>query len=177
MAVLKYKDPETGEVVSVVGGASEEKISEQIGIHNSDGNAHSDIRQAVSNAQNAVQNQIGSHNSSASAHADIRELIANKKGAQVYTASIGTSWAEDSNTGVKTQTVAISGVTAGHTATVDHARDVDGTSEDYALYVEEENQFLTYITNGFAKTVDGGILFTIFGDAPTISIPIVVEVV
>lgn len=95
---------------------------------------------------------------------------------KTYTATISTTWTEDSNTGVKTQNVAISGVRASHTAKVDHAYTGSGTSEDYAAFVEAENQYLTYITNGYAETYDGGIKFTIFGDANTVSIPIVVEV-
>lgn len=93
-----------------------------------------------------------------------------------YTATIGTTWTEDSDTGVKTQTVAISGVTASQTAKVDHAYTGTTTSPDYEGFVEAENQYLTYITNGYAETVAGGIKFTIFGDANTVSIPIVVEV-
>lgn len=95
---------------------------------------------------------------------------------KTYTAIIGTTWVEDENTGVKTQTVTIAGVKASQTAKVDHAYTGSGTSDDYAAFVEAENQYLTYITNGYAETVAGGIKFTIFGDANTVSIPIVVEV-
>lgn len=95
---------------------------------------------------------------------------------KTYTATIGTTWVEDSNTGVKTQSVAIPGVKASNTATVDHAYTGNGTSDDYAAFVEAENQYLTYITNGYAETYDGGIKFTIFGDANTVAIPIVAEV-
>lgn len=94
---------------------------------------------------------------------------------KTYTATIGTTWTENEDTGVKTQTVAISGVTADQTAQVDHAYTGSGTSDDYAAFVEAENQYLTCITNGYAETVDGGIQFTIFGDANTVEIPIVVE--
>lgn len=124
-----------------------------------------------------VSGQINTHNTDPSAHNDIRQLIANKKGAQVYTATIGTSWVENEDTGVKTQSIAISGVTAAMTAKVDHAYVGDGSSDSYATFVEEENQFLTFITNGYAETVAGGIKFTIFGDPNTVNIPIVVEVV
>nr|DAO79525.1 MAG TPA: L SHAPED TAIL FIBER PROTEIN [Caudoviricetes sp.] len=96
--------------------------------------------------------------------------------AKTYTATIGTTWTEDSDTGVKTQNVAIPGVLASHTAKVDHAYTGSGTSLSYAAFVEAENQYLSYITNGFAETYDGGIKFTIFGDTNTVSIPIVVEV-
>lgn len=95
---------------------------------------------------------------------------------KTYTATIGTTWAEDENTGVKTQTVAIAGVTAQNTANADHAYTGTGTAEDYAAFVEAENQFLDCITNGIAETVAGGIKFTIFGEANTVEIPIVVEV-
>ena len=93
---------------------------------------------------------------------------------KTYTATIGTTWTEDETTGVKSQNVAISGVLAKHTAKVDHAYTGSGTSEDYATFVEAENQYLDYITNGYAETYDGGIKCCIFGDAPTVSIPIVV---
>lgn len=95
---------------------------------------------------------------------------------KTYTATIGTTWVEDSNTGVKTQSVAIAGVTAQSTAMVDHVYTGSGTSDDYAAFVEAENQYLNCITNGYAETYDGGIKFTIFGDANTVAIPIVAEV-
>ena len=95
---------------------------------------------------------------------------------KTYTATIGTTWVEDSNTGVKTQSVAIAGVTAQSIAMVDHVYTGSGTSDDYAAFVEAENQYLNCITNGYAETYDGGIKFTIFGDANTVAIPIVAEV-
>lgn len=95
---------------------------------------------------------------------------------KTYTATIGTTWVKDENTGVKTQTVAIAGVKATNTATVDHVYTGAGTSDDYAAFVEAGNQYLNCITNGYAETYDGGIKFTIFGDANTVSIPIVAEV-
>lgn len=104
------------------------------------------------------------------------ESLDNRKGSATYTATIGTAWVEDENTGVKTQSVAIAGVTAQSTAMVDHVYTGSGTSDDYAAFVEAENQYLTCITNGYAETYDGGIKFTIFGDANTVAIPIVAEV-
>lgn len=95
---------------------------------------------------------------------------------KAYTATIGTTWVEDENTGIKTQSVAIAGVTAQSTAMVDHVYTGSGTSDDYAAFVEAENQYLNCITNGYAETYDGGIKFTIFGDANTVDIPIVAEV-
>ena len=95
---------------------------------------------------------------------------------KTFTATIGTTWTKNEDTGVKSQSIAIAGVLAKHTAKVDHAYTGDGTSDGYAAFVEAENQYLTCITNGYAETYDGGITFHIFGDAPTVSIPIVVEV-
>ena len=95
---------------------------------------------------------------------------------KTFTVTIGTTWTENEDTGVKSQSVPITGVLAKHTAKVDHAYTGDGTSDGYAAFVEAENQYLTYITNGYAETYDGGITFYIFGDAPTVEIPIVVEV-
>ena len=95
---------------------------------------------------------------------------------KTFTATIGTTWTENEETGVKSQNVSIPGVLAKHTAKVDHAYTGSGTSDDYAAFVEAENQYLNYITNGYAETYDGGITFYIFGDANTVSIPIVVEV-
>ena len=95
---------------------------------------------------------------------------------KTYTATIGTTWVKDENTGVKTQSVSIAGVTAQNTALVDHVYTGAGTSDDYAAFVEAENQYLNCITNGFAETYNGGIKFTIFGDANTVAIPIVAEV-
>ncbi len=95
---------------------------------------------------------------------------------KTYTATIGTTWVEDENTGIKTQSVAIAGVTAQSTAMVDHVYTGSGTSDDYATFVEAENQYLNCITNGYAETYNGGIKFTIFGDANTVAIPIVAEV-
>lgn len=98
-------------------------------------------------------------------------------GGKIYEATIGTSWTEDTNTGVKSQTVSITGVTAANAASADVRYTGDGTSEGYETFVEQQNQFLELITNGYAETVEGGIKFSIFGDANTISIPIVGEVI
>ena len=104
------------------------------------------------------------------------EALGQRKGSTTYTATIGTTWTEDSNTGVKTQSVAIAGVTAQSIAMVDHVYTGSGTSDDYAACVEAEHQYLNCITNGYAETYDGGIRVTIFGDANTVAIPIVAEV-
>lgn len=134
-------------------------------------------------AEKAVaRNNIGAEVSGAAAEAlnTAKEYtdtkLSNFSSVSVYEATIGTTWTEDSTTGVKTQTVSIAGVTAANTAKVDVCYTGNGTSDSYSTFVEQQNQFLERITNGFAETVDGGIKFTIFGSASTVSIPIVVEV-
>jgi hypothetical protein len=82
------------------------------------------------------------------------ETLDQRKGSATYTATIGTAWVEDENTGVKTQSVAIAGVTAQSTAMVDHVYTGSGTSDDYAAFVEAENQYLNCITNGYADTAE-----------------------
>ena len=96
---------------------------------------------------------------------------------KVENKTLGTSWTENEDTGVKSQTVSISGMTADDTANVDVYYNGDGSADSYATFVEQQNQFLEFVTNGYAETVEGGITFYIFGDAPTVSIPIIVEVI
>lgn len=116
-------------------------------------------------------------NTAERANAEIDEKIEAKQ-QQYFTGSIGANWSEDSETGVKSQSVGIVGIMGKDNVCIDHdITSVDGTSEGYSAFVEEENQFLDLITNGYAETYDGGVTFYIFGDAPTVSIPIVVEVV
>ena len=91
--------------------------------------------------------------------------------------TIGTNWTKDESSGVYIQVVPIEGILAAHeSAVLDVVMIHERTPEGYAQFVEENNQFLEFITNGDAETVDGGIKFYIYGDAPTVSIPIIVEV-
>lgn len=93
-----------------------------------------------------------------------------------YIATIGTEWTEDAATGAKYQTVLIDGVTEDHDAKVDTVNTHTRNTEGYTLYVEEQNQYLEFITNGDAETVNGGIKFYIYKDPNTVDIPIIVEV-
>lgn len=188
---------------AVVGGDFATKTEAQgyVTTHNESDAAHPDIREALNGkAAGKHASQHGANGSDPITPDAIGAIATTAKGTaggvasldtdgkvpanqlpeissvKTYTATIGTTWTEDSNTGVKTQSVAIPGVLASHTATVDHAYTGSGTSDDYAAFVEAENQYLTYITNGYAETYDGGIKFTIFGDANTVAIPIVAEV-
>lgn len=176
---------------AVVGGDFATKVEAQgyVMAHNESDAAHPDIREALNDkAAGKHASQHGKDGAdpitpaaigAASLGADGKvpaSQLPKISSVKTYTATIGTTWVEDSNTGVKTQTVAIAGVTAQNTAIVDHAYTGTGTAEDYAAFVAAENQYLDCITNGYAETVAGGIKFTIFGEANTVDIPIVVEV-
>ena len=176
---------------AVVGGDFATKVEAQgyVTAHNASDAAHPDIREALSDKAAAIHaSQHGKDGAdpitpaaigAASLGADGKvpaSQLPEISSVKTYTATIGTTWAEDENTGVKTQSVAIAGVTAQNTALVDHAYTGAGASDDYAAFVEAENQYLNCITNGYAETYDGGIKFTIFGDANTVAIPIVAEV-
>lgn len=188
---------------AAVGGDFATKTEAQgyVSTHNQSVDAHADIREALNDkAAGTHASQHGKNGADPITPDAIGAIASTEKGTaggvasldtdgkvpssqlpeissvKTYTATIGTTWTEDSNTGVKTQSVAIPGVLASQTATVDHAYTGSGTSDDYAAFVEAENQYLTCITNGYAETYDGGIKFTIFGDANTVAIPIVAEV-
>lgn len=115
---------------------------------------------------------------SAEDKAKLNKVDPDASGSKVYETTIPASgWSENEDTGVKSLTIAISGITANDTAKVDHSSaSINGTSDSYAQFVEEENQYLSCITNGYAETYNGGIKFHIFGDPPTVAIPIIVEV-
>ena len=188
---------------AVAGGDFATKTEAQgyVSTHNQSVDAHADIREALNDkAAGTHASQHGKNGADPITPDAIGAIASTAKGTaggvasldttgkvpssqlpeissvKTYTATIGTTWTEDSNTGVKTQSVAIAGVKASNTATVDHVYTGSGTSDDYAAFVEAENQYLNYITNGYAETYDGGIKFTIFGDANTVAIPIVAEV-
>ena len=121
----------------------------------------------VETAQNTANEAKTAANNAANA-------VSAKASTATYTATIGTNWTEDSDTGAKTQNVAISGILASDDGVqVDHYYG----EADYAAFVAAENEYLDFIANGYAETYNGGIKFTIFGDANTVGIPIVVKVV
>lgn len=179
------------QAAAAVGGDFATKTEAQgyVSTHNQSVDAHQDIREALEDkAAGKHASQHGKNGTdpitpaaigAASLGADGKvpaSQLPEISSVKTYTATIGTTWVEDENTGVKTQSVAIAGVTAQNTALVDHVYTGVGTSDDYAAFVEAENQYLNCITNGYAETYNGGIKFTIFGDANTVSIPIVAEV-
>lgn len=98
-------------------------------------------------------------------------------GSVFYETTIPTAgWSKSETTGVTSLSLPVPGVTAAANLHVDHRYTGDGSKAAYERYVQEENQFLNQICNGYAETYDGGIKFHIFGNAPSIAIPIVAEV-
>jgi hypothetical protein len=160
MPILKVKNKETGQWEQV--GVSTEATGAQIAAHNASPDAHADIRQLIVDLHGANEAMAAA--------------IADQGQSKIFYATIGTNWTEDEITGVKSQSIAIDGVLASHTAKMDHVYNGDGSAESYTTFVEEETQFLNYITNGFAKTYDGGITIYIFDAANTVNIPVIVEV-
>lgn len=126
----------------------------------------------------SVSDAISAHNTDEEAHSDIRALISNFSASEVYFSTIGTTWTEDTEKGTKTQTISIAECTGAddEIAKIDVYYNGDESLESYATFVEQQNQFLDFITNGYAETVAGGVKFTIFGNPNTIEIPIIVEV-
>lgn len=92
---------------------------------------------------------------------------------KIFTGTLGTNWTKDEATGVRFQIVQIDGVLESHNGTCDHDdTSINGTSDGYAAFVEEENQWLTKITNGRpVQTFDGYVRFEIFGEPNTVPIP------
>ena len=99
-------------------------------------------------------------------------------GGDTVTTVIGTTWVENEDTGVKSQTISIPACTGSddEVAKVDVYYNGNDSTDSYATFVEQQNQFLEFITNGYGKTVNGAIVLYIFGEPNTVEIPIVVEV-
>lgn len=86
------------------------------------------------------------------------------------------SWEEDEDTGLQKQFVAIDKIHETNNVIVSHSSksiDTDG----YDLFMAEDDEYLNYITNGYARTCNGGINFYVFGEVNTMPIPIVVKVI
>ena len=94
-----------------------------------------------------------------------------------YDKTLSTNWTEDEETGVKIQRVSVEGFTSANSAKIYPRYTGDGTNESYATFVEQQNQFFEFITNGYGETFDGYFEIYIFGDPNTVSIPITVEVI
>lgn len=122
---------------------------------------------AVPNSEKGQPNGVAPLNSSG------KVPIANLPpvpGASQYTATITTDgWTKDISTGISTKVVNVVGLKANQTVIV--ATDYQG---DDTAFVNQKNQFLTYITNGHVESIENGAKFSIYGEPPTIPINIII---
>lgn len=73
-------------------------VSGQINTHNTDSEAHADIREMINNIPTPdVSGQIGEHNTAADAHADIREAVSNAQTAADNAASVASAAQSSAN--------------------------------------------------------------------------------
>lgn len=98
-------------------------------------------------------------------------------GKRLILATIGTNWTDNAANGTKEQFIPIEEITDQHDVSIYPVDIHEETIEGHAMFTEEKNQFLQHVTNGTSKTVDGGIKIIIFKEAPTIAVPIGVEVI
>lgn len=83
-------------------------------------------------------------------------------------------WIEESS-GIKKQHVQIEGIYETNNVFIKHdAESIDVSGRD--LFIQEEEEYINYIANGYAKTCNGGIDFYIFDEPNTIDVPIVVKI-
>ena len=87
--------------------------------HNESTEAHPDLREAVSKAEETMNTAVDTHNTDTTAHSDIRQAAnaaqaaANSKASTItYSVSVPLAWAEDSANGGYYQTVSVSGILA-----------------------------------------------------------------
>lgn len=96
----------------------------------------------------------------------------------VFYGTLGTDWTDNGN-GTHSQTVLFSGssITENSVFQVFNRYVGDGSSQGYVDHVEQDTQFLTYVTNGICEPVSGGVKFTVFDAVSTVDIPIIVILV
>ena len=136
-----------------------------ITVHNSDEDAHSALF-ATKEAAGTAASAVAAHNTADDAHSS---LFAAKAEVATYTATLTTTYAEDSN-GYQAQTVNVSGLLATDTPTIDCV--LSGTDKDADTAVLEAFSLINRATTGA-----GTLTVQCIGDAPTVAIPITLQVV
>ena len=111
-------------------------------------------------------NAVSTHNTAGDAHST---LFAGKAEVATYNAMLTTTYAEDSN-GYQAQTVNVSGLLATDTPTIDCV--LSGTDKDADTAVLEAFSLINRATTGA-----GTLTVQCIGDAPTVAIPITLQVV
>ena len=117
-------------------------------------------------AAGTAASAVSTHNTSGDAHST---LFAGKAEVATYNATLTTTYAEDSN-GYQAQTVNVSGLLATDTPTIDCV--LSGTDPDADTAVLEAFSLINRATTGA-----GTLTVQCIGDAPTVAIPLMIQVV
>ena len=132
--------------------------------------ANGKVAQAVEGtdyeAAGTAANAVSTHNTAGDAHST---LFAGKAEVSIYNATLTTTYAEDSN-GYQAQTVNVSGLLATDTPTIDCV--LSGTDKDADTAVLQAFSLINRATTGA-----GTLTVQCIGDAPTVAIPITLQVV
>ncbi len=136
-----------------------------ITVHNSDEDAHSALF-ATKEAAGTAASAVATHNTADDAHSS---LFAEKAEVATYTATLTTTYAEDSN-GYQAQTVNVSGLLVTDEPTIDCV--LSGTDKDADTAILQAFSLINRATTGA-----GTLTVQCIGDAPTVAIPIILQVV
>ena len=117
-------------------------------------------------AAGTAANVVSTHNAAGDAHS---ALFAGKAEVAIYNATLTTTYAEDSN-GYQAQTVNVSGLLATDEPTIDCV--LSGTDKDADTAVLQAFSLINRATTGA-----GTLTVQCIGDAPTVAIPITLQVV
>lgn len=117
-------------------------------------------------AAGTAASAVATHNTAADAHS---ELFAAKAEVATYTATLTTTYAEDSN-GYQAQTVNIAGLLTTDEPTIDCV--LSGTDKDADTAILEAFSLINRATTGA-----GTLTVQCIGDAPTVAIPLILQVV
>ena len=117
-------------------------------------------------AAGTAASAIATHNTADDAHS---ELFAEKAEVATYTATLTTTYAEDSN-GYQAQTVNVSGLLATDEPTIDCV--LSGTDKDADTAILQAFSLINRATTGA-----GTLTVQCIGDAPTVAIPLILQVV
>ena len=117
-------------------------------------------------AAGTAASAVDTHNTADDAHSS---LFAAKAEVATYTATLTTTYAEDSN-GYQAQTVNVSGLLATDEPTIDCV--LSGTDKDADMAILEAFSLINRATTGA-----GTLTVQCIGDAPTVAIPLILQVV
>lgn len=117
-------------------------------------------------AAGTAASAIATHNTADDAHS---ELFAEKAEVATYTATLTTTYAEDSN-GYQAQTVNVSGLLVTDEPTIDCV--LSGTDKDADTAILQAFSLINRATTGA-----GTLTVQCIGDAPTVAIPLILQVV